>query len=124
MRTTLCRRSFAAGAVTALKNLGAQLLVIIVFGASAIAFGAGVANAEHGRIGPWPGDGYGFGPYVVAPEPTNASEEEPASSDDATWPPTGASWPPGGSRGDSGGSTTPIVMPDHQSSTAPAASAE
>jgi hypothetical protein len=113
MRITLCCRSFLAG-----------VLVSLVLAASAIAFGAGVANAEHGRIGPWPGDGYGFGPYIVAPEPTNASEEEPASSDDATWPPTGPSWPPGGSSGDSAGSATPIVMPHHQPSTTPAATAE
>jgi hypothetical protein len=110
MRITLWCRSFLAG-----------VLVSTVLAASAITFGAGVANAEHGRIGPWPGDGYGFGPYIVAPEPTNAS---PASSDDATWPPTGPSWPPGGSGGDSGGSATPIVMPHNQPSTTPAATAE
>jgi hypothetical protein len=109
MRITLWCRSFLAG-----------VLVSVALAASAIAFGAGVANAEHGRIGPWPGDGYGYGPYIVAPGPNAA----PASSDDATWPPTGPSWPPGGSGGDSGGSATPIVMPHNQPSTTPAATAE
>jgi hypothetical protein len=143
MRITLCCRPFlGAGVATALKSLGAQLLVSIVLGAIAIAFGAGVANAERGpvapapaprhtsaadsarwpRVGPWAGDG--FGPYIVGPAATNSSEEPPASSEDATWPPTGPSWPPGGSSGDSSGSATPIVMPHDQPGATPPASAQ
>jgi hypothetical protein len=133
MRITLC---------SALKRLGAQLLITAVLGTTAIAFGAGVANAAHGavapaparghtsaagsahwrRVGPWPG--YGFAPYIVAPAPTDSAEEQ-----DATWPPTGESWPPGGNSGASPGSGRPIVMPHelakpHSASTTPPVSAQ
>jgi len=95
---------------TALKSLGAQLLITAVLGATAIGFGAGVANAARWRPdGPWPG--YGFGPYtIVAPGPTGSNEDQ----GDASWPPTGASWPPGGAGGASRGSSAPIVMPHNQ----------
>jgi hypothetical protein len=132
MRITLC---------SALKSLGAQLLITAVLGATAIAFGSGVANAAHGavapaparghtsaagsahwrRVGPWPG--YGFAPYIVAPAPTDSAGEQDASGDDATWPPTGVSWPPGGNSGASPGSGRPIVMP-HSASTTPPVSAQ
>ena len=111
---------------TALKSLGAQLVITSALGALAIAFGAGAANAAHGPVapapphasapapdsahwsggGPWRGDE--FLPYIVAPAPTIV--DQPASSDDATWPPNGPSWPPGGGGGPRG-SGTPIVMP-------------
>ena len=114
---------------TALKSIGAQLVITSVLGALATAFGAGAANAAHGavppapahrnapaagsahwsRVGPWRGDE--FLPYIVAPTPTDSIVEQPASSDDATWPPTGPSWPPGGGGGGFRGSGTPIVMP-------------
>ena len=112
---------------TALKSLAAQLVVTGALGALAIGFGAGAANAARGPVAPapphpsapvassphWSGDGPWRGdeflPYIVAPAPTIVNQ--PASSDDATWPPTGPSWPPGGFSAGSRGSGKPIVMP-------------
>jgi hypothetical protein len=113
------------------RTLSAQVVIAGILGAIAITFGAGLANADRGavppapphsdagsahwpRVGPWPGDGYGPYPYIIGPGPIDSIVEPPASTDDATWPPTGASWPPGGSSGDSSGSATPIVMPHDQ----------